>query len=230
MFRGNFDSMRREWKRSAMAHNFFSSSMPFFQNLFTSHARYETLRRELMKMSGDALNCAKQAIFALHRDDVVVAEERLKQARYQFRLLGKFFKKEPDLRGEGSYRAALEEYIEAVFYARILSGKPLEILAEIDADTDSYLGGVCDLMGEMARKVVLLATARDFDAVKKLSREAESMMGELVRFDLTGYLRNKYDQAKQAMRRIEEIAYDASKTDLSPPDSYHLVNDRKRVA
>ncbi len=185
--------------------------MSFFRKLFISHARYETLRRDLIKTSGDALSFSKQAIFALHRDDASAADLRLKDARAALSSLEKFFKKEPDLRGEGSYRAAIEEYIEAALYARVLSGKPLGALGEIDADTDSYLGGVCDLMGEMARKVILSATARDFAAVKKLSRAAEGIMAELVRFDLTGYLRNKYDQAKQAMRRIEEVAYDVSK-------------------
>lgn len=184
--------------------------MSFFQKLFVSHARYETLRRELIKKSSDALSCSKQAIFALHRDDAASAEAGLKEAREAFRALEKFFKKEPDLRGEGSYRAAIEEYIEAASYARILSGKKLGTLSEIEADTDSYIGGICDLVGEMARKVVLSATARDFKTVEKLSRAAEDILGELVRFDMTGYLRNKYDQAKQAMRRIEEVAYDMS--------------------
>jgi len=33
-------------------------------------------------------------------------------------------------------------------------------------------------------------------------------MSELVEFDMTGYLRTKYDQAKGNLRKIEQINYE----------------------
>ena len=33
-------------------------------------------------------------------------------------------------------------------------------------------------------------------------------MAELVEFDMTGYLRTKYDQAKRNLRKIEQIDYE----------------------
>ena len=33
-------------------------------------------------------------------------------------------------------------------------------------------------------------------------------MASLVEFDMTGYLRTKYDQAKSSLRKIEQIDYD----------------------
>ena len=33
-------------------------------------------------------------------------------------------------------------------------------------------------------------------------------MTELVEFDMTGYLRTKYDQARASLRKIEQIDYE----------------------
>jgi hypothetical protein len=34
------------------------------------------------------------------------------------------------------------------------------------------------------------------------------VIGELIDFDLGGYLRTKYDQARSNLRKIEEMAYE----------------------
>ena len=39
---------------------------------------------------------------------------------------------------------------------------------------------------------------------------AQEIMGELIEFDLTSYLRTKFDQAKQAVRKLEEVVYEVS--------------------
>lgn len=182
----------------------------FFQSLQQSYLRYETLRREIIKISSDALSLSKQTIFALHRGDATGGEKLLGQVESLLSGMEKQFIKEPDLRGEGSYRAALEEYVEAKMFGRILTGETVGPIKEVKVDTDSYLGGLCDVFGEIARQIVLLATARQFKEVERLSKAAHQMMGELIKIDFTGYLRTKYDQAKQAMRRIEEVGYDMS--------------------
>lgn len=183
----------------------------FFDQLQKSYTAYTAARREIIKISGDALGMAKQVIFALHRDDLKGAAVLLKQVEITLKKLETKFKQDPDLRHEGSYRAALEEYVEAKMFSRVINGQAVGPITEVEVDTDSYLGGLCDLMGELARKAVLLATARNFQAVRKLSQTTQEVMAGLLKIDLTGYERTKFDQAKQAMRRIEEVAYDVSK-------------------
>ncbi|MDP3244537.1 MAG: hypothetical protein Q8M83_02655 [bacterium] len=180
----------------------------FFQQLRKSYSSYESERRAVIKNAGDALSFSKQAIFSLHRDDPETAAKLLKEVENIFSDLEKKFKKELELRFEGSYRAAMEEYVEAKMFERVTRGQKVGEIKEAAVDTDSYLGGICDLIGEMARKVVLLATERKFDKVKRLAEAAHEIMAELIKMDLTGYMRNKYDQAKQALRKIEEVAYD----------------------
>ena len=47
-----------------------------------------------------------------------------------------------------------------------------------------------------------------YGEVKKIKEIINDIMTELVEFDLTGYLRTKYDQAKSNLKKIEQIDYE----------------------
>jgi predicted translin family RNA/ssDNA-binding protein len=79
-----------------------------------------------------------------------------------------------------------------------------------DIDYDMHLGALCDLTGELQRRQVKAAIAGDADQVERLYAEIESIVGELLKMDLSGYLRNKFDQSKNSLRRAEEVRYDVS--------------------
>jgi len=63
----------------------------------------------------------------------------------------------------------------------------------------------------MARFAVRKATLGDKVSVERLFKSAENMVAFLMSLDSTGYLRTKTDQAKQHLRRLEELRYDISK-------------------
>lgn len=169
---------------------------------------YAQARRDLIEIANRALSKAKQAIFALHRDDEKSAAALLSEVENTFRGLEKVFKNVDGLRWEGAYRAALEEYAEAkLFYEFMASGKVMEIKT-VPLDADTYFAGLSDLTGELTRKVVQRATQGRTKEVEKLAEVVRAIVGELIKFDLTGYLRTKYDQAKQNLRRVEEVLYD----------------------
>lgn|SRR3989338_539798 len=184
-----------------------------FARLKKEYDTYEAARRELIGVSNTTLSKAKQAIFALHRDDEKDAARLLKEVEDTFTALEKKFKTIDGLRWEGAYRAALEEYVEAKLFFEFLHNKGLSpeyakglALKGIDADT--YLAGLSDLTGELTRKCVQRATQGRMQDVEKLVEAVQAIVGELIKFDLTGYLRTKYDQAKQNLRRVEEVLYD----------------------
>jgi len=184
-----------------------------FARLKKEYDTYEAARRELIGVSNTALSKAKQAIFALHRDDEKDAARLLAEVERTFKGLEPQFKKHDGLRWEGAYRAALEEYVEAKLFYEFLRNKGLSpeyakglALKGIDADT--YLAGLSDLTGELTRKCVQRATQGRMQDVEKLVEAVQAIVGELIKFDLTGYLRTKYDQAKQNLRRVEEVLYD----------------------
>ena len=177
------------------------------------HSSREKLRRELIGRSNEALSKSKRAIFALHRDDPAAAESLLEQADKLFNEIERKFKRFPDLVHEGAYRAALEEYAEALlFFAYLKNGK----LGEIDKramEPGIYLAGLSDTTGEIVRYAMRQVTNGDTKAAYKAQEVVAMIIESLLDMDLTGYLRTKFDQAKKNYRRLEEMVYDLSLRD-----------------
>ncbi len=182
----------------------------FFQKIRGELVGYAAKRREVIKAAGDAQHHAKRAIFALQRDAKKDADESLSEAEKLLQGLNKQFKNEPDLFTEGSYRAALEEYVEAVLFQTVLQSKELGLVSGLTVDSDLYISGLCDVPGELVRYAIKAATERDFKTVAKMYAAAEAIIGELISMDLTGYHRQKFDQAKQALGKLQQIVYEVS--------------------
>ena len=171
---------------------------------------YHTKRREVIKSAGDAQHFAKKAIFAFQRDDKKVGEECLAQSEKMLLALQKQFKGDSALFDEGAYLAGVEEYVEAYLFKQFCDGKELGKISGLPIEPDTYIGGLCDLPGELYRYAIKSATAKNFAMVKKCHACAEEIIGELVDMDLTGYNRQKFDQAKQALHKLEQVVYEVS--------------------
>ncbi len=109
---------------------------------------------------------------------------------------------------EGAYKASVEEYVEAKMFNNFLAGKKVDKFPKAKIDYDSYLAGISDLTGEMVRMAVNQASRKNFKEVEKIKQAIGDILAELVAFDMTGYLRTKYDQAKTNLRKIEQIDYE----------------------
>ena len=77
-------------------------------------------------------------------------------------------------------------------------------------DPEIYLGGLSDITGELVRRSVLHATDGDHETVERIFEDVRRVVELLMDMDLTGGLRSKLDQAKQNLRKLEEIRYDLS--------------------
>lgn len=171
---------------------------------------YTDKRRVVIKSAGDAQHLAKKAIFALQRDDFKGAEEYLQKSTEIILDLIKTYKKEADVFEEGSYRAALEEYAEAKLFSQFVYKKNISALKEIAVDADTYIGGLSDMVGEIYRYAIKSATEKKFDEVERCYLEAENIISEMVDMNLTGYNRQKFDQAKGALQKLEQVRYEVS--------------------
>ena len=179
-----------------------------FIKLHKDYDSYDIGRRIIIKHSNDILKLSKQAIFALHRDNVADAKKKIDAAGKELKYLEKKIKDEKGLQYEGSYLAGVEEFVEAqLFYQFIKTGKVGEI-KDYNIGTNSYLGGFSDLTGEIVRRAVYLATKRKYNEVAKCREAIEEVVGQLILLNLGGYLRTKFDQAKNSLRKIEDIMYD----------------------
>ena len=179
-----------------------------FRKLQSAFRARETARRETTARSNDALNRSKRAIFALHRNDLPAARRLLRDVDVLFRANERTARRFPVLAYEGAYRAALEEYAEALLFEQYLThGKfgPIEPRA---MDADVYLSGLCDATGEIVRHAIRRATDGDVRAVHAAANVVEMTITYLLDLDLSGYLRTKFDQAKKNHRQLEQMLYE----------------------
>lgn len=165
-------------------------------------------RRELMTRSNDALSTSKRAIFALHRGDTSAANELFSHAEAQFVAIEKTLRSLPELKEEGSYRAALEEYAEArIFAGYVKSGKIVKLESRANAPS-IYLAGLADATGEIVRWATHQVTLGNDGTVKDAQEVVAMVIEYMLDLDLTGYLRTKFDQAKKNLSRLEQMTYD----------------------
>lgn len=164
-------------------------------------------RRQIISLSNVVLHDSKRIIFSLHRGDAKLAEENLKEIEKTLDKLDKKFGYRR-VNQEGAYRAAVEEYVEAKTFFMAIKGEKIDKFKNVKLGFESYLGGLCDLTGELVRRAVNRAAAGDAKEVEKIKKAINDILAELVEFDMTGYLRTKYDQAKGSLRKIEQIDYE----------------------
>lgn len=171
---------------------------------------YSEERRNIIKLAGDALHTAKRVIFALQRDNVVEAQEKLAAVEKMLAEINAKYKKTAGLLSEGAYEAALEEYVEARLFFSFVTKRKITFVAKIKITDNLFLAGLCDVPGELYRYALRSATKRDFKTVAECADAAEEIIGSLIEFNLTSYLRTKFDQAKQAGQKLEQVVYEVS--------------------
>ena len=179
----------------------------FLETLKRDYKANESERRQIISASNNILFEAKKTIFSLQRNDLKVAEEKMVEIEKAFKDLEKRFGHER-LNREGAFKAAAEEYLEGRTLYLVINNKEIEKLKDLSFDYESYLGGICDMIGELVRYATNQAAAGKLSKVAKIKKISEDTMGQLIDFDMTGYLRTKYDQARGHLRKLEQMAYE----------------------
>ncbi len=178
------------------------------REIFDREQQYMTWRRSLQGLSTEILAASKRAIFAFHRGNDEAAATELEMAEARLHEGWGMIQEEPLLRSEGSWRAAREEYTEAHFLAQYLEHKKIDRFDDQEQDPDIFIGGLADVVGELVRQAVLRATKGDSSSIEEMYDAAQEIVEFLLQMDLTGTQRTKTDQAKQHLRKLEEIRYD----------------------
>lgn len=175
--------------------------------LLSAYRANESERRQIIAAANDILFEAKRGIFALHRQDFKGAAAKLAGMEESLANMEKRFGPER-LYKEGSFKAAAEEYVECRTFYDVIRSQEIKPVKELHLDYESYLGGICDLIGELVRYATNQAAAGKFAAVAQAKARAEEIMAPLIDFDFTSYLRTKYDQARGHLRKLEQMSYE----------------------
>jgi len=188
----------------------------------------DRLRETLIKRCRDGQKAAKQAIFALHRQDPKKAKKLLDECEDMIQKdLLPIVEEEPLLK-RGSFSNLLEEYAEAKLFYAWLFGDTTEVpdmtpatpparflkqdeFSPVVLEPTEYLGGLCDLTGEVGRFGVQRATQRDEEGVKLClgtNRSVLSALQMMERFPKD--IGKKMGQLQQSVEKLERILYEMS--------------------
>ena len=191
----------------------------------------DELRENLIKKCRDGQKAAKQAIYALHRKDYSNASALISNCEKVIIALLPTLEEDPELRYAGSFTNVLEEYVEAKLFQTWLLGNrgsgidhngesdespsgSLLKLTEfelIPLEPEEYLGGLCDLTGEVGRYAVQRGTLRDSKGVQFCLNTNLSIlfaMESLKRFP--GQIGKKMGALRNSVEKLEKMLYELS--------------------
>ena len=186
----------------------------------------DKLRERLIKTCRDGQKAAKQSIFALHRGDTQKALKLLNDCEKCVTSdLMPILHEEPELRG-GSFSGVLEEYVEGYLFYSWLgdeekknepSGKVLESASlPLLVSPEEYLGGLCDLTGEVGRYAVAKGTKRDKTSVQLCLETNKSVYNSLRLIGrLPSFLGKKKNTLKISVEKLERMMYELSLMELT---------------
>lgn len=169
----------------------------------------DSLREELIANARLILKDSKSAIYSIHRNESKEAKKSLDSAASTIKKCRIILQKHPHLKV--SFDNALEEYAEACLFYGYVNDK-VPSYKDIDVDPIIYLQALSDLTGELGRRAVLEATAKNKKEVQKIRDLIHDIQGILIKFDLrNGDLRKKADAIKWNLNKVEELLYDLKK-------------------
>jgi len=173
--------------------------------------KYDEKRENVIKKSRDIQKAAKQAIFSLHRGDNSKADKLMETCEKVAAELAPVLADESSLR-YGSYSNGMEEYAEARLFStwlrensRIAHLDEMPIIKE-----EEYIGGLCDLTGEVGRVAVIYGAKRDSDSVTKCLGTNLSILNVLQGVHLPAKLHKKLGPLEQSVSKLEQILYEIS--------------------
>lgn len=180
-----------------------------FKEMQQEFADYDSKRELLIKKSRDVLKLSKQVIYAVHRGEIKEAEILIKKIEKEKLELEKITKHSTHLLSEGSFKVAIQEYVEALLYYYAVKDKRLPTHKDLKVSSTHYLLGLCDLTGEIVRKAVYLAGKDKFSEVVDFKDLVDMIYGELLRFDFREpELRRKFDSVKYDLKKLEDLVLD----------------------
>jgi len=170
----------------------------------------DELREKVIKRTRDSQKAAKQAIYCLHRGDTLKADKLILECENIAKELLPIIEREPQLR-TGSYSNSLEEYAEAQLFKVWLSEKRIATPEEMPlCNEQEFLGGLCDLTGEVGRVAVAKGTLRDTEGVQLALVTNMSVRNALEGLILPKNISKKLGALDQSISKLEQMLYELS--------------------
>jgi len=175
-----------------------------FQLPDDSFQEFESSRRKGLKLSDQLRIESKLAIGYLLNDNNSEADKSLEKAEKMYEELLGLLQTNSYLHSIGGIHVGTEEYVEARLLADYLEGKALSSLEELNVQHDSYIGGLCDMSGELLRY-----SRRNPDKMKQIEADLDSLYQECLQVIVTrnGAIRKKLGDLERNMKKIEDMIF-----------------------
>ena len=176
-----------------------------FEKIRKEMEEFDIKRESVIQQSREIINLSKRIIYALHRNDIKSASSYIKEIEDKKKALMSI-----DIKLDTNIsQTALQEYVEALCYYDFVKDKKIPSRVSLKVDTESYLLGLCDLTGELARKAVNEVINKNFGQAMKIKNLVEEIYGEFLKFNLrNSELRNKSDQIKWNLKKLEDVIFE----------------------
>ena len=167
----------------------------------------DSLREEALKVTREIVRLSGDAVKAVHRNELDLAEERLSEAGKRVELLRETLKNHPDLYYSGYVQTAHQEFVEASLLLSYVRGRPYPTPRELGVPEGDYALGVGDFIGELRRYFLHRLLEGNLEAAERVYREMERVYNALITLEYPKGLVNvrwKQDQARYALERTLE--------------------------
>ncbi|MBW2967515.1 hypothetical protein KY362_03440 [Candidatus Woesearchaeota archaeon] len=111
---------------------------------------FESQRDFVIKSSREVVKLSKKVIYSVHRDDLKGASKHVTEMKKRFGALARGVT-EPKLKGSGSYKVAVQEFVEALCFYELTKNRKIPTNTALKLDPEFYLMGLIDLTGELVR-------------------------------------------------------------------------------
>jgi len=164
---------------------------------------------EVMKQSREVVKASKELIYSIHRGDMKAAKGFLAKINGERAKLDKIAST-GRLRAYNPYSNGVQEYVEAVAFYNVMTKERIPTRSELKVESETYLGGLSDLTGELMRKGVDDMIHERYQHAVKLKDTVNEIYGLILSLDLDGGdTRKKSDAVKWNLHKLEDLIYDA---------------------
>lgn len=178
-----------------------------FAEMQAEMEKFDSCREQIIKKSRDVLKASKAAIYEVHRGHLDSAKEMLDSAKKDIKDIDKMISDDKHLAAVNAYTEALEEYVEASCYYGFIKDRKLLTAKQLGVDTDVYLPGLCDLVGELVRKAINSVIKGNKDTALEIKDFVAEVYEELMTFDFRNIpVRKKFDAIKYGLEKLEDLA------------------------
>ena len=180
-----------------------------FDEIRKNMDEFDSQREEVIKKSREIIKLSKLLIYAIHRGNIDKASDHVAKIKKSVKELNQTVKGKPKLVYTGSFKVAIQEYVEAICYYEFVKNRKIPTHKELAVGAEYYLLGLCDLTGELVRKAINAGIDANYDEVIAIKELVADIYGEFIKMDIRdGELRKKYDSIKYDLKKLEDLVLD----------------------